>query len=38
MACDVEYTDEFEAWWETLSEAEQIEIDAVVRLLEARGP
>lgn len=38
MAWDIEYTDEFETWWETLSEAEQIDIDAVVRLLEARGP
>jgi len=35
---NVEYTNEFERWWETLSEAEQVDIDAVVRLLEARGP
>ena len=38
MAWDVEYTDEFEAWWNTLSEAEQESVDASVRLLEARGP
>ena len=38
MAWEVEYTDEFGAWWETLDEAEQIDIDAVVRLLEQKGP
>jgi hypothetical protein len=35
---DVEYTDEFEAWWETLGEQEQEAIDAAVELLEQRGP
>jgi hypothetical protein len=34
----VEYTDELEVWWETLSEPEQDSIDASVRLLEALGP
>ena len=38
MAWEVEYTDEFEQWWNTLSEEEQISLDASVRLLEARGP
>jgi len=38
MTWNVEYTDEFEAWWKRLSEEEQISIDASVRLLEARGP
>src|SRR5579864_2571306 len=38
MSWDVEYTDEFEAWWNDLSEAEQESLDASVRLLEARGP
>jgi len=38
MEWDVEYTDEFEGWWDDLSEAEQEDIDAVVELLEARGP
>jgi len=35
---EIEYTDEFGAWWEGLSEAEQEDIDAVVRVLEQRGP
>jgi hypothetical protein len=34
----IEYTDEFEDWWDTLTEAEQISIDAHVRMLERRGP
>ena len=34
----VEYTDEFGAWWEALSEADQIAIDARVHELERRGP
>jgi hypothetical protein len=38
MTWEVEYTDEFERWWNTLSEDEQTSIDASVRLLEARGP
>ena len=38
MPWNVEYTDEFEAWWKRLSEEEQISIDATVRLLETRGP
>lgn len=38
MTWDVEYTDEFGDWWRTLSEAEQVSVDASVRLLEARGP
>jgi hypothetical protein len=29
MAWEVEYTDEFEAWWIDLDEEEQIDIDAV---------
>lgn len=35
---DVEFTDQFEAWWDTLSAEEQQSIDAAVRLLEHRGP
>jgi len=35
---EVEYTDEFGAWWHGLSEAEQVSVDASVHLLEARGP
>src|SRR2546428_719631 len=38
MAWDVEYTDEFEAWWDALSAAEQSDVGAVVRLLEVKGP
>ena len=34
----VEYTDQFGQWWETLTEAEQEDVDAKVRLLEQRGP
>jgi hypothetical protein len=38
MAWEIEYTDEFEQWWNALSEEEQISLDASVRLLEERGP
>lgn len=38
MAWEVEYTDEFEVWWVKLDEEEQIDIDAVVSLLEEKGP
>lgn len=38
MAWEVEYTDEFEAWWVGPDEEEQIDIDAVVGLLEEKGP
>ncbi|MGK2926899.1 MAG: type II toxin-antitoxin system RelE/ParE family toxin [Lysobacterales bacterium] len=39
MGWEVEYTDEFEAWWQQdLSEGEQDEIAAVVGLLERKGP
>jgi len=38
MTWDVEYTDEFEGWWNTLSEDEQVSVAASVALLEARGP
>jgi hypothetical protein len=35
---DVEFTNEFEAWWNSLSEDEQVEIGAKVELLEEHGP
>ena len=38
MAWEVEYTDEFGLWWETLTEDEQDSVAVVVGLLEARGP
>ncbi len=36
MACTVEYTDEFGAWWNTLSAEEQEDVAAYVALLEER--
>ena len=38
MAWDVEYTDEFEAWWDTLTDDEQADVSASVTLLETHGP
>ena len=38
MAWDVEYTDEFGQWWQSLSPPEQEEISAKVELLEEFGP
>jgi hypothetical protein len=38
MAWEVEYTDRFEAWWNSLSEDEQVEISAKVELLQEFGP
>ena len=38
MPWEVAYTDEFEAWWESLTEQEQSDVDAKVRLLQGRGP
>lgn len=35
---DIEYTDEFEQWWQTLTEQEQIDLTATVGLLERIGP
>ncbi|GHV25971.1 toxin RelE [Spirochaetia bacterium] len=35
---EVEYTDEFEAWWDTLSSEEQEAVDFSVGLLEDMGP
>jgi hypothetical protein len=34
----VEFTDEFGEWWNSLSEEEQEDIDAVVGVLEEKGP
>lgn len=34
----VEYTDEFGRWWDTLSEDERIRLTSSVGLLERRGP
>jgi hypothetical protein len=38
MAWEIEYTDEFGSWWETLGEDEQESITASVELLEEVGP
>jgi hypothetical protein len=38
MSWDVEYTDEFGIWWNSLSEDEQVSLTASVQLLEERGP
>jgi hypothetical protein len=38
VAWEVEYTDEFEQWWATLSQSEQEEVSAKVELLEEHGP
>jgi hypothetical protein len=35
---EVEFTDEFETWWGSLNETDQIKFDAAVRLLEDYGP
>ena len=37
MRCEVQYTDEFEQWWNTLSESEQEVIDAYAKMLEEFG-
>jgi hypothetical protein len=38
MTYEVEYTDEFEAWWNSLTESEQDDVAATVMLLEHKGP
>jgi hypothetical protein len=38
MIWDVEYTDEFGAWWDTLTAAERAAIDSKVGLLIKAGP
>jgi hypothetical protein len=35
---DIEYTDQFEAWWDTLTASEQRAIGAAVEALELHGP
>jgi len=38
VAWDVEFTDEFEIWWNALNEDEQESVAASVGLMEERGP
>ena len=35
---DVEFTDQFERWWDTLTVEEQETINAAINLLKQRGP
>ena len=37
MAWEIEFTDEFGAWWDTLDEAEQSSVDRIVGALKERG-
>jgi hypothetical protein len=38
MSWDIEFTDEFEAWWDTLSVGEQDAVTVSVNLLRKHGP
>jgi len=38
MAWEVEYSDEFDEWWITLSAEEQVDIASIVGVLEEKGP
>lgn len=38
MSWDVEFTDEFEAWWRELDEGGRVQLDARISLLEQHGP
>ncbi len=38
MTWDIEFTDEFENWWNSLQESEQVSVGASVELLENLGP
>jgi len=38
MACEVEVTDEWREWFQTLSDPEQEEVAATIGLLEKHGP
>ncbi len=38
MSWEVEYTNEFEEWWDAVEETCQDAIDRSVRLIESRGP
>lgn len=38
LVWEIEFTDEFEAWWNTLAESEQDSIDRTVYLLKQLGP
>jgi hypothetical protein len=38
MAWEVEYSDEFNSWWDSLTESEQEDVGAYAQQLEQRGP
>ena len=38
MSWEIEFTDEFGGWWDSLAEEEQDSVDVTVRLLEELGP
>jgi hypothetical protein len=38
MEWEVEFTDEFSKWWDRLTEAEQVDVNAKVILLQKIGP
>ncbi len=38
MPCEVEFTDEFEEWWDSLDEAEQDSVARIVVRLREEGP
>ena len=38
MSWEVEYTDEFGSWWDSLAEGEQDRVAVAVGVLEANGP
>ena len=38
MTWDIEYTDEFGQWWETLSDHQQEDVSAMAELLMEEGP
>lgn len=38
MSWEIEFTDEFGNWWDSLSEDEQDSVDVTVKLLEEMGP
>jgi hypothetical protein len=38
VAWDIEFTDEFGVWWDSLSEEEQVSVAASVELLKEKGP
>lgn len=38
MVCEIEYTDEFFAWWETLTQRDERAVSTAVEMLAEAGP